>query len=87
MSTAVCERPADLEQLFYQAAADYEFRTELLDHPRAFGLEHDDVFLPSPVEAQEHISLGFWSEGMAAMDCASSCSYGPFTFVCDGNSK
>lgn len=86
MSTAVCERPADLEQLFYQATADHEFRTELLDHPRAFGFEHD-VFLPHPVEAQELISLGFWSEGMAALDCTSTCSAGVFTVVCDGNTK
>ncbi|WP_019631332.1 cinnamycin family lantibiotic [Actinomadura atramentaria] len=71
-----------------QAAADAEFRTALLTDPEVFGVAADAV--PESVEQQDQESLGFWTEGVAAIDayaCASTCSAGPFTFVCDGTTK
>lgn len=87
MSTTVRERSFDFEQLFYQAAVDHEFRAELLDNPRVFGMNHDNVLLPNSVEPQDHVSSEFWSEGMAVMECVSSCSFGPITAICDGTTK
>ena len=54
----------------------------------AFGVSADTV--PVSVEALDEESLGFWTEGVAAVEvyaCATSCSAGPFTVVCDGGTK
>lgn len=71
-----------------QAAADSEFRAELLRNPESFGASAEAV--PASVEPQDAESLAFWTEGVAAMDvyaCASTCSFGPFTIICDGTTK
>lgn len=71
-----------------QAAADSEFRERLLSDPESFGVSAEAV--PASVEQQDAESLEFWTEGVAAMDvyaCASTCSFGPFTIVCDGTTK
>ena len=71
-----------------QAVVDSEFRTEALADPGAFGVSASSI--PAPVEQPDQESLDFWTEGVAATEiyaCSSSCSWGPFTIVCDGMSK
>ncbi|MFC5183423.1 cinnamycin family lantibiotic [Actinomadura harenae] len=68
------------------AAADADFRSELLERPADFGV----TSVPAGVEQPDAEALGYWTEGVAAVDiyaCASTCSSGPFTFVCDGTTK
>ncbi|MDL4773540.1 MULTISPECIES: cinnamycin family lantibiotic [Thermomonosporaceae] len=70
------------------AAADADFRAELLTGAGHFGVPAAAV--PTAVEQQDTASLGYWTEGVAAVDayaCASTCSSGPFTFACDGSTK
>ncbi|GAA3966644.1 hypothetical protein GCM10023085_56390 [Actinomadura viridis] len=70
------------------AAADAEFRDELLTSPEFFGISAGTV--PASVEQQDAESLGYWTEGVAAVDayaCASTCSSGPLTILCDGTTK
>lgn len=70
------------------AAADADVRAEVLAAPEAFGVSPDTV--PVSVEPLDEESLGFWTEGVAAVEvyaCATSCSFGPFTVVCDGGTK
>jgi lantibiotic duramycin-like protein len=71
-----------------QAAADAELREELLATPERFGVPAEAV--PAGVEPLDAEALDFWTEGVATTDiyaCASSCSWGPFTIVCDGTTK
>lgn len=71
-----------------QAVVDSEFRRELQADPGAFGIAVDS--LPAAVEQPDQDSLDFWTEGVTATEiyaCATSCSWGPFTFVCDGTTK
>jgi hypothetical protein len=78
---------AELEQLLYRSVVDEEFRAELLGNPHNFGVHHG-LSLPDPVEPQDQALLDVAS--IAAMDvyaCASTCSFGPFTVVCDGTTK
>ncbi|GAA4056606.1 MULTISPECIES: cinnamycin family lantibiotic [Actinomadura] len=70
------------------AAADAEVRAEVLATPEAFGVSAGTV--PVSVEPLDEEALGFWTEGVAAVEvyaCATSCSAGPFTIVCDGGTK
>src|ERR1700722_11509899 len=70
------------------AAADAEFREELLCDPESFGVTAEAI--PASVEPQDAESLEFWTEGvvrMDAMECVSSCSFGPITWLCDGTTK
>jgi Family of unknown function (DUF5973) len=72
----------------HQAVVDTEFRHELQADPAAFGITVDS--LPAPVEQPDQEALDFWTEGVAAVEiyaCATSCSFGPFTIVCDGTTK
>lgn len=76
------------DTVMYQAVVDNEFRAMLLNNSDAFGISADA--LPAPVEQPDQESLDFWTEGVAAMEiyaCASSCSFGPVTKVCDGSTK
>ncbi|MGH8899475.1 MAG: cinnamycin family lantibiotic [Egibacteraceae bacterium] len=78
---------AELEELLYHSVVDAEFRAELLGNPNDFGVGYD-LFLPDQVEPQDQALLDVAS--IAAMDvyaCASTCSFGPFTVVCDGTTK
>ncbi|WP_026413721.1 cinnamycin family lantibiotic [Actinomadura oligospora] len=68
------------------AAADADFRSELLERPTDFGV----TAVPAGVEQPDAEQLGYWTEGVAAVDiyaCSSTCSFGPFTIVCDGTTK
>jgi Family of unknown function (DUF5973) len=70
------------------AAADAEFRDELLTAPDHYGVSAAAV--PDAVEQPDAESLGYWTEGIAAIDayaCASTCSSGPMTILCDGSTK
>jgi hypothetical protein len=70
------------------AAADSEFRERLLSDPESFGASREEI--PASVEPQDTESLEFWTEGLARMDvgpCATSCSFGIFTVICDGSTK
>jgi Family of unknown function (DUF5973) len=78
--------PADT--ILYQAVVDSEFRAMLRENADTFGIFTDS--LPAPVAQPDQESLDFWTEGVAAMEiyaCASSCSFGPRTCVCDGSTK
>ena len=71
-----------------QAVVDNEFRTELAADPAAFGVTA--ASLPAAVERPDQESLDFWTEGIASMEiyaCATTCSAGPMTIVCDGTTK
>jgi hypothetical protein len=71
-----------------QAAVDEEFRGELMANSGVYGIAADS--LPAAVEQPDQEAMEFWTEGVAAMEiyaCATSCSFGPFTIVCDGTTK
>ena len=75
-------------EMALRAVVDDEFRTEMLADPSVFGMASSA--LPAPVEQPDQESLDFWTEGIAAMEiyaCGTSCSWGPFTIVCDGQTK
>ncbi|TDD89275.1 cinnamycin family lantibiotic [Actinomadura rubrisoli] len=68
-----------------RSAVDTEFRDELV---HSYGVSADS--LPAAVEQPDQESLDFWTEGVAAMEiyaCRNSCSFGPLTIVCDGDTK
>ncbi|XVQ07264.1 cinnamycin family lantibiotic [Spirillospora sp. CA-255316] len=70
------------------AAADAEVRAEVLAAPETFGVTAGTV--PASVEPLDEESLGFWTEGLAAVEvyaCATTCSAGPLTIICDGGTK
>jgi len=67
------------------SAVDAEFRDELVN---TFGISADS--LPTTVEQPDQETLDFWTEGISAMEvyaCRNSCSFGPFTIICDGDTK
>jgi hypothetical protein len=89
MPATITKNSIDWDQLLYQAVVDSEFRTELSNDPGAFGIA-DSLLLPDAVEQQDKTSLEFWTEGIAAVEvyaCKNSCSWGPVTWVCDGDTK
>jgi hypothetical protein len=62
----------------YRATANADFRT-LVDGP-----------LPEAVEGLDVSTLESWTADIVATDmrdCASTCSKGPLTFICDGTTK
>ena len=74
--------------LLQRAVVDAEFRSALQADPEAFGVTAGD--LPAAVEQQDQESLDFWTEGISSIEiyaCESTCSFGPFTVVCDGTTK
>ncbi|WP_067962807.1 cinnamycin family lantibiotic [Nocardiopsis trehalosi] len=71
-----------------QAVVDADFRSAVLADPAAFGLSA--ATLPPAVEQQDADAFEAITEGIVASEvyaCESTCSFGPFTFVCDGTSK
>jgi hypothetical protein len=87
MTTTLCKRPLNDEQVLYQAAVDSEFRTAVLDAPTEFGLDHR---MPDSVEQQDQATLKFWTDAMESVEvyaCASTCTSGPITIICDGTTK
>lgn len=87
MSATLSEMPAGLDELFYQSVVDEEFRAQLLTDPSLFGLGELSVALPAPVEPQDQALLGLASGAYFVAQCRSTCSFGPFTVVCDGTTK
>ncbi|WP_243788710.1 cinnamycin family lantibiotic [Saccharopolyspora gloriosae] len=76
------------ETVLRNAVIDADFRAALIKNPAAFGVTAGD--LPDAVEHIDQESLDFWTEGVAAAEiyaCVQSCSWGPVTAVCDGNTK
>ncbi|GLY28764.1 cinnamycin family lantibiotic [Kineosporia sp. NBRC 101731] len=74
--------------LLQQAAVDSEFRALIEADPTRFGVT--GATLPAEVEAPDQESLDFFTEGVSSLEiyaCESSCSFGPFTIVCDGGTK
>lgn len=78
-------------QLLHQAAVDTEFREELEANPGAYGIDFDEEFVfPDAVEEQDETflkRLGDDLDGGAVAQCETSCSFGPFTIICDGTTK
>ncbi|MGH2732824.1 MAG: cinnamycin family lantibiotic [Actinomycetota bacterium] len=88
MSAILSEMPIDLDELFYQSVVDEEFRAQLLADPTVFGLDDALTFaLPAPVESQDPTLLELASRVDFIVGCASTCSFGPYTVVCDGTTK
>ncbi len=88
MTTTLRKNAFKDDQVLYQAAADHEFRTAVLDAPTSFGL--DTLRLPDSVEKQDQASLKFWTEAMESVEvyaCQSTCTSGPITIICDGTTK
>lgn len=86
MSAMLSEMPVDLEEALYQSVVDEEFRAELLEDPSRFGMGELGSALPDPVERQDQALLDLAS-GSYIVACRSTCSFGPFTVVCDGTTK
>ena len=78
------------DRLLYQAAVDSDFRAELEAEPSAFGADGFVFDLPVSVQRQDDSFLDALGDGMGGVDifaCANTCSAGPFTIICDGNTK
>jgi len=79
-----------LGRLLHQAAIDPDFRAELEASPGAFGAADDPFELPVSVQRQDDTFREALGDGMGAADifaCISTCSNGPITIVCEGNTK
>jgi Family of unknown function (DUF5973) len=87
VSTNVLDSPVDLDEVLYQSVVDDEFRAELLADPGSFGLSDPGFVFPAPVEAQDRTLLDLAAGSQFSAMCASTCSAGPFTIVCDGYTK
>jgi hypothetical protein len=87
MSATLAEKTVDLDEILYQSVVDEEFRAQLLADPSIFGLGEFDVALPDPVEPQDQALLDLASGSHYIVACRATCSSGPFTIVCDGNTK
>ena len=75
--------PTVLERMLQQAAVDPDFRSE----SAKFGFER----LPESVQEQDQHFFELLNESMQSVhvvnQCRGTCSFGPFTIVCDGNTK
>ncbi|WP_017718744.1 cinnamycin family lantibiotic [Kamptonema formosum] len=81
-----------LEQLFQKAAIDADFRDEILANPEAFGIPAGaELALPAAVEKQDQSVFELLDDALGelniAVACRATCSFGPFTIVCDGTTK
>jgi hypothetical protein len=81
-----------LEQLLQMAAIDSEFSNEFQNHPEVFGINADTEFsLPASVQKQDESFVELLNDALGQLDimaqCASTCSGGPLTIVCDGTTK
>ncbi|EFC80455.1 cinnamycin family lantibiotic [Parafrankia sp. EUN1f] len=84
MITSASKISPDLDEVLYQAVVDEEFRALVLADPKAFGIGAE-MALPDAVEPQSQAILEFGT--IAGRDCKTTCSSGPITIVCDGNTK
>lgn len=87
MTATLCEMPVDLDDLLYQSVVDEELRDLLISEPSLFGITEASLLLPTAVEAQDESLLDLASGASFVAQCASTCSWGPFTIVCDGGTK
>ncbi|HKR51036.1 MAG TPA: cinnamycin family lantibiotic [Pseudonocardiaceae bacterium] len=87
MPAILRETATDLDEILYQSVVDAEFRAQLLTDPSVLGLAEQSFALPTPVEPQDTAGLDLASGDYYLTMCATSCSAGPFTVVCDGRSK
>jgi Family of unknown function (DUF5973) len=77
----------DLDEVLYQSVVGDEFRTELLADPNWFGFSDPGFVFPPAVEPQDRALLDLASGSQFSAQCASTCSAGPFTIVCDAYTK
>lgn len=73
-----------------QAVVDGDFRDELVRDPEAFGVSSEALAQLVSVAAPDQDLFDFWAEGVTATElyaCATTCSSGPLTIVCDGSTK
>jgi len=87
VSATVLDRNVDLEDVLYQSVVDEEFRAQVLADPSAFGVSTSSFVLPTAVEPQDRAMLDLASGSQFMAQCGTSCSWGPFTIVCDGTTK
>ncbi|WP_414583111.1 cinnamycin family lantibiotic [Scytonema sp. PCC 10023] len=94
MSANLLQKPSAeyLEQLLHKAAIDADFREELLASPEAFGIPADtELVLPTSVEKQDRSFVNLFNDALGELNivaqCASTCSFGPYTVICDGTTK
>ncbi|MFB2980930.1 cinnamycin family lantibiotic [Microseira sp. BLCC-F43] len=94
MSNATLEKPSvayeALEQLLHKAAFDAEFRSDLMANPELFGIV-SELSLPASVAKQDETFVELLNDALGQLDiaaqCASTCSFGPVTLLCDGTTK
>lgn len=83
MTELVMDRWSSAEEdTLLLAVVNAEFRTLLTES----GIV-SDTLLPAPIEPQEQSLLDRPAGSVFAAQCKSTCSEGPFTFVCDGTTK
>jgi hypothetical protein len=87
MSATLSEMHADLDDVRYQSVVDDEFRTQLLADPSLLGLDGLSLTLPAPVESPDSTGLDLVSGDYYITMCASTCTVGPITAICDGTTK
>ncbi len=71
------------DMVMHRAAVDAEFRAFLASQTAL------DT-MPEPVAELDTAALEAWASDVSVGElyaCAQSCSWGPFTIVCDGNTK
>jgi Family of unknown function (DUF5973) len=81
------DSPVELDEVLYQSVVDEEFRALLVADPASFGLSEPGYALPTPVEPQDRGMLDLASGAQFTAQCATTCSKGPFTVLCDGTTK
>jgi hypothetical protein len=87
VSATVMDHPVDLDDALYQSVIDEEFRAQFLADPDGFGFSARSFGLPEAVEPQDRALLDLASGSQFMARCGTSCSWGPFTIVCDGTTK
>jgi hypothetical protein len=76
-----------LEELLQRSVIDLEFRSELLNNPKAFGIlvDTENLVLPKPVAPQDMLFMELVNEAADFGACSSTCISG-YTIKCDGQS-
>jgi Family of unknown function (DUF5973) len=93
MSTVVQNASVEyLEQLLHRASIDADFHDLLLSNPDAFGVPaNTPLDLPGAVEKPDESFFNLFNDALGELNivaqCKSSCSFGPYTVVCDGGTK
>jgi hypothetical protein len=73
--------PPEVENWLYDTVVDQDLRSTILDEPARYGV--DAGSLPEAVEAHDPAGLELSDPAMETFLLASTCSWGPGTFVCD----